>query len=296
MYEHLEKIRTFFAVVEAASFTRAADNLGLSKAIVSLHVKSLEQALGVSLLVRTTRRLALTPGGQQFYQDFKVIFADIDSAVERVNTAHRSLDGELRISSTWEYGQRWLMPLIATFCQRHPQLRIGYRVGASLDDLVSNKLDVAIRLGTLRDSSLRSRKLASYRIVLVASPELAARHAPVALADTVRMPWIHNSNLPQPGRWCFRAADNTEQEIRCEAAHSANSAQIILQMALQGMGLAVLPEWLVKDDIDKGNLIELFSHWQLPIQSINAVFAERGTLQRRTRLFIDYLSEQPALI
>lgn len=288
MHAQLDKIHTFFAVVESGSFTRAADNLGLSKAMVSLHIKTLEQVLGVALLTRNTRNLALTESGSQLYQDFKGIFCDIDLAVSRITDDSQPLSGELRITSTWEYGQQFLMPPVAHFCQRHPGLTLSYNVGASLDDLVSNKLDVAIRLGTLRDSSLKSRKLGEYRIVLVASPLLMARYPLQQLSEVVTLPWIHNSNLPHPGRWHFQRGQE-RCEVKSEARYSANSAQIMRQMALAGMGVAVLPEWLVTDDLASGELQLLFNDWQLPVQPISAVFATRTALPRKTRMFIDYL-------
>jgi len=292
MHAHLDKIHTFFAIVDSGSFTRAASNLGLSRAMVSLHIKSLEQRLGVTLLVRNTRSLALTGHGEQFYQDFKLIFADIDRAVARVATEHHSLSGELRITSTWEYGQQFLMPLVGEFCQRHPLLKLNYSVGASLDDLVSNKLDVAIRLGALRDSSLKSRKLSDYPILLVASPTLVAHSRPQCLQDVAAMPWIHNSNLAHPGRWTFRTDDNTTTVLKCEAAYTANSAQIVRQMVLAGMGVAVLPKWLVDKDLATGKLQQLFKTWHLPDQPVSAVFAGHGEMQRKTRLFIDFLHQK----
>lgn len=291
VYTHLDKIHTFFAVVDGGSFTRAADNLGLSKAMVSLHIKTLEQVLGVTLLARNTRNLALTESGSQLYDEFRTIFAHIEQAVSRVTDDSQPLSGELRLTSTWEYGQHCLMPHIARFCRQHPGLTLSYNVGASLDDLVSHKLDVAIRLGTLRDSSLRSRKLGEYRILLVASPHLVARHPLRQLAEVAALPWIHNSNLSHPGRWRF-SQGKEHDEIKSEASYSTNSAQIMRQMALEGLGVAVLPEWLVSEDVAGGLLQVLFSDWQLPVQPVSAVFAAGAALPRKTRLLIDYLSAE----
>ncbi|WP_197094734.1 LysR family transcriptional regulator [Erwinia sorbitola] len=291
MHAQLDKIHTFFAVVESGSFTRAADNLGLSKAMVSLHIKALEQALGVTLLARNTRNLALTESGSQLYQDFKAIFSDIDLAVGRVTDDSQPLSGELRITSTWEFGQRFLMAPIAHFCQRHPGLKLSYNVGASLDDLVSHKLDVAIRLGTLRDSSLKSRRLGQYRILLVASPRLIARYPLQCLREVAPLPWIHNSNLSQPGRWQLQHGEE-RFELKSEASYSANSAQIMRQMALAGMGVAILPEWLIEEDLVSGELQILFPGWQLPLQPISAVFNAGPALPRKTRMFIDYLCSE----
>lgn len=288
MHAHLDKIHTFFAVVDSGSFTRAADNLGLSKAMVSLHIKTLEQVLGVTLLARNTRNLALTESGSRLYQDFKLIFADIDLAVGRISDDSQPLSGELRITSTWEYGQQFLMPPVARFCLCHPELKLSYNVGASLEDLVSNKLDVAIRLGTLRDSSLKSRKLGEYRILLVASPLLAARYPLQKIDEIASLPWIHNSNLASPGRWLFRRGQEN-REIKSEARYSANSAQIMRQMTLAGMGITVLPEWLVAKDVINGELQVLFNDWELPSQPVSAVFAASAALPRKTRMFIDYL-------
>lgn len=288
MHAQLDKIHTFFAVVDSGSFTRAADNLGLSKAMVSLHIKTLEQALGVTLLMRNTRNLALTESGSQLYQEFKPIFADIDLAVGRITDDSQPLSGELRITSTWEYGQQFLMASVARFCHLHPGLKLSYNVGASLNDLVSHKLDVAIRLGMLRDSSLKSRKLGEYRILLVASPLLMERYPLQRIEQVINLPWIHNSNLPYPGHWLFKHGERT-CEVKSEGRYSANSAQIMRQMTLAGMGVAVLPEWLVEGDLANGELQVLFDDWQLPAQPISAVFAANAALPRKTRMFIDYL-------
>ena len=287
----LHRVQTFLAVVELGSFTKAADFLDISKAMASLHVKALEEHLGLSLLVRSTRSIALTESGRQFYDEFRQIFGNIETAFDNAHQGSLRLNGQLRISTTAEYGEAFVLPLLALFAQRYPGISISHDVNSSLSDLVAEKLDLAVRLGSLADSGLKSRKLADYEILLVASPQLAGLQAVREPQDLAALPWLANSNLDKPVSW--RLTNYLGQSIRIQgqATHQSNSAAAIRALARAGLGLAVLPAWFVADDLRSGALQRVLPDYALPVQAVHLVFANTRHLPRKTRLFMDFLVE-----
>lgn len=286
IHTQLHRIQTFLAVVDFGSYTRAAQHLGISKAMASLHVKSLEQALAVTLLTRSTRAIALTESGQAFHQDFKAVVASIDSAFDKVMQRSHRIAGTLRISTTSEYGERFVLPLLPAFLAQYPDLGISYQVNSSLNDLVAEKLDLVVRLGSLRDSGFKSRQLAQYAIVLVAAPALLEAGG----EDVDRLPWIANSNLAKPTQWTLRRDDGSPVQVSGRAAFHANAASAIRAMAVAGLGVAVLPEWLVAQDLAEGTLRRLLPDCSLPQQPVSVVFPNSDPLPAKTRAFIDFLA------
>ncbi|QXH34048.1 LysR family transcriptional regulator [Pseudomonas muyukensis] len=290
LHTQFNRVQTFLAVVDFGSFTKAADFLGISKAMASQHVKALEQALGVTLLLRTTRTVAPTEIGQGFHDDFKAIVADVEGAFDSVLQRHNAVSGRLRISTTGEYGERFILPLIPLFAARYPALSISYVIDSALSDLVAERLDLVVRLGTLVDSNLRSRQLAEYDILLVASPGFLARHAIERPADLANVPWIANSNLPSPSRWTLHSAAGPVS-VSGRAAHQANVSHAIRALACASLGVAVLPAWLVEQDLDCGRLQRVLPGYSLPAQPVSVVYPNSSHVPYRTRLFIDFLCE-----
>lgn len=289
MFNHLNRIQTFISVVDCGSFTKAAERLFISKAMASIHVKSLEEALNVSLLIRNTHGISLTEAGEVLYNDFREIFVNIQTSLENISDSHRSLSGTLSITSTTEFGEYFLLPMISQFCQHHPGLNINYFADSSLNDLVTERLDLAIRLGTLRDSSLKSRKLTSYSIMLVASASWLENN-PLAFPEELNVaPWIANSNLQMPTQWLLTKENGQSFEIRAAAKYYSNSSTAIKAMVRSGLGVAILPEWLVRNEIASGELIHLFPEYMLPVQDITIVYAGDHRIRLKCRTFIDYL-------
>jgi len=292
MFNHLNRIQTFIAVVDCGSFTKAAERLFISKAMVSVHVKTLEDALNVPLLIRSTRGIALTEAGEVLYNDFREIFVNIQTSLENISASHRSLSGTLSITSTIEFGEKYLLPIAGEFCKLHPGLNFNFYADSSLNDLVTERLDLAIRLGTLRDSALKSRKLASYDIVLVTSPAWLNNH-PVATPEALNTAdWIANSNLLTPTQWTLQRNRYEPIEVRAVARFHSNSSTSIKAMVRAGLGIAVLPEWQVRDELARGELVQLFPEYQLPAQDITIVYAGDHRLRLKCRLFIDFLLQQ----
>ncbi|WP_060842765.1 LysR family transcriptional regulator [Pseudomonas sp. St29] len=287
----LHRVQTFLAVVDFGSYTRAAQYLGISKAMASLHVKTLEQALASTLLVRTTRQVTLTETGEDLYHEFKGIVANIDTAFDNVLHGRNRVSGKLRISSTAEYAETFVLPILPLFTARYPEVRLSYHFNSSLNDLVAEKLDLVIRLGHLADSGFKGRKLANYAIALVASPALLQGRELQRIEDLSALPWIGNSNLAGPPGWTFSHPRRGEVEVRVSPGHESNSATAIRALALAGLGLAVLPEWMVLDDLGSGRLVRVLPQYGLAPQPVHVLFPNSAHLPRKSRVFIDFLAE-----
>lgn len=287
----LHRVQTFLAVVDFGSYTRAAQYLGISKAMASLHVKTLEQALASTLLVRTTRQVTLTETGEDLYHEFKGIVANIDTAFDNVLHGRNRVSGKLRISSTAEYAETFVLPILPLFTARYPEVRLSYHFNSSLNDLVAEKLDLVIRLGHLADSGFKGRKLADYAIALVASPALLQGRELQRIEDLSALPWIGNSNLAGPPGWTFSHPRCGEVEVKVSPGHESNSATAIRALALAGLGLAVLPEWMVLDDLGSGRLVRVLPQYGLAPQPVHVLFPNSAHLPRKSRVFIDFLAE-----
>ncbi|WP_338804337.1 LysR family transcriptional regulator [Xenorhabdus griffiniae] len=291
MQPHLNRIQTFITIVECGSFTRAAETLFISKAVASIHVKTLEEDLNIPLLVRNTRGIALTEAGREFYEDFKKIFNNIQDAFDNVAERHHSLAGKLRITSTVEFGEKFLLPLISQFCKIYPQLEVGYFADSTLNDLITERIDLAIRLGILNDSTLKSRHLATYKIKLVAAPDWIEQNSVIEPIDLNKVNWIANTNLQNPTQWELNHPIYPKINVRGKVKYASNNISAIRSLTLSGLGVSILPEWFINGDIASGTLVELFPEYHLPKQEISIVFPNNVQLQRKNRLFIDYLLE-----
>ncbi|MCS4260728.1 LysR family transcriptional regulator [Pseudomonas protegens] len=287
----LHRVQTFLVVVDFGSYTRAAQYLGISKAMASLHIKALEQALASTLLIRTTRQVTLTETGQALYDEFKGIVANIDTAFDNVLHGRDRVSGKLRISSTAEYAETFVLPILPLFTARYPEVRLSYHFNSSLNDLVAEKLDLVIRLGHLADSGFKGRQLADYAIVLVASPALLKDRQVTQPEELDAWPWIGNSNLGGPPGWTFSHPRRGEVEVKVSPGHESNSATAIRAMALAGLGLAVLPEWMVLDDLGNGRLVRVLPEYRLATQPVHVLFPNSAHLPRKSRVFIDFLAE-----
>jgi DNA-binding transcriptional LysR family regulator len=179
--------------------------------------------------------------------------------------------------------------LIPLFSERYPEIRLCYNFNSSLNDLVAEKLDLVIRLGNLADSAFKSRKLADYEIVLVATEQFLARHPVREPQDLNSVQWIANSNLQAPTQWTLRYGQGQGVEVGGTSHFESNSSTAIRSMTLSSLGVSVLPAWVVADDIAAGRLVRLLPEYSLPSQSINVVFPNTPHLPHKSRAFIDFL-------
>ncbi|WP_299996452.1 LysR family transcriptional regulator [uncultured Cedecea sp.] len=294
---NMQRAAIYIAVVEAGSFTDAARTLGLTKAVVSANIKVLEKELGVSLLSRSTRQVSATDTGERFYQHCLRLLQEAEYILNDVRGEHSGLSGSLRITTTSEYGVRVVVPALAAFSVRHPQLRIHHLSSSQNDCLISGRFDIAIRLGQLADSSHHARLIDQFDIYPVASPDYLntlAEQNVADLAQLARVKWIAHSRLSTPLNWqvVTPAGENVFFSAHNPAMIMADSASSLLAFAQEGAGVAILPDWLVKDEVAKGHLIRLLPDHLFPRQGIYALYPNTRHVPEKVRAFIDFLQSR----
>lgn len=290
---NLNRLAVFVAVVEKGSLSAAARRLGIATTMVSAHMQRLEREVGASLLLRTTRSLRMTEAGEGFFDAARQIVADTERAIAAAagNTAEPR--GRLRVTAPVDYAERVLAPVAVALTQRHPQLQIDVLAVDRLLDLVAEQIDVAIRIGQLADSELRATRIRSFSAYVVASPSLLeGRAAPAHPGELAALPLIALTVLPQPLQCRFNADGEAEQAVRLQSVLSFNTASALRSAALAGGGMAMLPDYLVADDLAAGRLVRLLPGWHLPEGGIHALYPAAQQPPRKTRLLIEALRAQ----
>ena len=286
---NLNRLAVFVALVRAGSFTAAAEQLGLTKAMVSQHLARLERELGVALLVRSTRRMTLTEAGAAFHADCVRILGETEAAIARACENRETPRGTLRLTAPVSYGAMVVAPALAGFLRACPEVRAELVLDDGISDLIGGRFDLAIRGGPLRDSGLRAVRLAGFRQLLVAAPAyLDARGRPRRPQDLVRHDAILLSVLSSPANWTFTARNGSQARVRLARRAAADSAAAVHAMALAGAGVAVLPDFMVQADLAAGRLEHLLPAQRLPEGSFHAVYAGLHA-PAKVRAFIDHL-------
>lgn len=282
----LDRFDTFKAVVEAGSLTAAADFLGQTRAVVSFNLKRLEAELGVTLLTRSTRQLALTDAGERFYLRCTRMLEEARLAVEEARSEHSQLKGTLRITTTVEYGLAVVVPALETFRGLHPELNIQLSTSSSHADLISERFDVAIRLGRMLDSNHRAVQLSSYEIFAVAAPEFAG----VATLDELeQLPKLGHGRLTELAVVDPAGVEHLYRPGPGKASLVADSAAILQAFAVRGHGVAILPQWLVQEYLDAGRLVRLLPGHRFAPQGVYALYPDTRHLPLKVRAFIDFM-------
>ncbi|HWP07731.1 MAG TPA: LysR family transcriptional regulator [Polyangiaceae bacterium] len=284
---------TFARVVEAKSFTLAAQKLGVSKAAVSMRVAGLERELKVSLLHRTTRKLTLTPEGAALYERCARVAAAADEAALAVAGAGDEPHGVLRVNAPIVFAEDYLAAPMATYLERYPAVRIELSLGDRAVDLVEEGVDVAIRItAKLKGAGLVARKLATDRPVLCAAPAYLARKGqPESPSDLLQHDCLVYSLLRVTDEWRFRDPESKEVlPIPVEPRFSAASGAVLRRAALAGMGLAVLPRFMIASELAAGRLRVALDSVHAPPLGIYAVYPESRRAPSKVRAFVDVLA------
>jgi DNA-binding transcriptional LysR family regulator len=291
---NLNRLAVFVALVRAGSFTAAAAQLGMTKAMVSQHLMRLERELGVTLIVRSTRRMSLTEAGAAFHADCVRLLEQAEAAIERVGNQHSKPSGTLRLTTSTDYGSAVVAPALADFHRLHPSLQVDLVISDQINDLIAERFDMAIRIGWLRDSSLRATRLGGFRQLVMATPAYLAEHGtPRRPEDLARHDWIAMSALATPLRWTFTRASGSRRIVRMRQVMQANNAAAIRALVLAGAGVSVLPDYLVQADIEAGSLQVLLAQYRLPEGGIHAVYPDPQP-PAKVRAFIDFMRDRLA--
>jgi len=291
--DKFEDIQAFIAVVDAGSFTAAADRLGSAKSAVSRRVSALEERLGVQLLHRTTRVLNLTETGRSFYEHGTRILADLEEAEAAVQQEHGELRGMLRLALPLSFGVRHMCGPIATFSKQHPKVRFDLDLDDRRVNLIEDNFDVALRIGRLTDSSLIARRLFDVRAVVCGSPHYLNVHgAPKSPADLDDHQCLVYSNLADPHKWEYEDRNGNRNTVKVDSVMSASSGDFLTNAAAHGMGLVMQPTFIASAAIRSGKLIPVLTDYAWPISPAYAVYPPTRHLSYRVRAFIDFLVDK----
>lgn len=284
----LNSLVVFDAVVEAGGFTAAAERLGVAKAKVSIQVSRLEEKLGTTLFVRTTRKVSMTDAGRRLHEECKPLLSGIQDAIDQVGHEQGELTGTLRLTTSVDHAVQSLAQAAAEFATRHPALQIDLRTGDRVVDLVEERIDLAIRLGWLRDSSLRAVKLGEFDQYLVASPAYLKRAGrPKRVEDLAQHDWVALMLMQTPFTWKFTRGGET-LTIQVKSRLRVDSPGALRAMLRQGAGISVLDAYSVREELKDGRLVRLLPEWSLPRGGIHAVYPQGRHVPPRVRQFIDF--------
>lgn len=287
----LTELRSFLAVVETGSFAKAAAQLDISTAAISRRISSLEALLGSQLIIRTTRRLDLSDAGRVFYEDIVHVFQMLDEADERVRMGRESVKGILRVAAPLSFGNDKLSPLIPGFMKRYPDLKVTLRLEDRLTDLQAEGIDVAVRIGSLEDSSLVATQITSIAKVCCASPEYLEKYGtPRTPEDLTKHKLLHYSNISMKDEWSWLCGEESYLS-NTPYVFAANNAEALREMALQGMGITVLPEFSVETGLKTGQLVHILQNPAPTPSPLYAVRVSRQFTPARVRAFIDFLKQ-----
>ena len=285
----IEDIQAFVAVADAGGLTPAAGRLGVSKSIVSRRIARLEKSLRTQLLTRTTRGAALTEAGATFREHATRIAAEADAARDAISSDGK-VRGRLRVSAPLSFGATHFAPVLAELASRHPDLEIQASYSDRHVDLVAEGFDAAIRLGVLADSSLVARRISSFRGRLVASPAYLQRAGiPRTPDDLLAHAAINRIN----DEWPLQHGDEVIT-VRPHARFTADNGAALVPAALAGLGIALLPDFLIADHVESGALIALLPDYPMPEAGIYVVRPPGGSASCKVRALIDIMVEKVA--
>jgi len=284
-----DSVEVLAEVVEAGSFSAAADKLSVSKSHVSRQISQLENRLGVQLLIRTTRRLALTEVGRAYYQRCREVLNNMEEADQSVIDLQDTPRGNLRMTVAGAFGERYIAPAAAAFSKQHPQLSIDLNFTNHNVDLVAEGYDLAIRSGVLRDSSLIARRVAARKLYICASPDYLKKYGE---PDSITALKKHNCLLGSLATWRFREKTGAHTDIRVEGNWKSNNGSSLLEAARASLGLVQLPEFYVHEDIQSGRLVSVMESFQPSDTAVWAVYPSNRHLSPKVRMFVEFLVER----
>lgn len=284
----VDQLRAFVATAQTGSFTAAANQLGTSNRLTSKYVAELEARLGARLFQRTTRKVGLTPAGEELLARAPALLDELDEVLAGVSEGSRGLSGVLRVSAPVTFGEIYVVGMLGRFAEANPGLTLDLRLSDRYADLASEGIDLAFRLGRFDLTSLRVRRLGAFRSIVVASPGYIARHgAPRTPAELSAHACIVDTNRRSPRRWTFEHA-GTELVASVAGRFQVNSARGAVELASRGLGIAYIPHFALRGAIGAGRLVQLLDGYAGESAPLGAVYLEGRSLPRKVRALIDF--------
>lgn len=288
----IDELAAFVAVVQFSSFKGAGKALGKDSTVISRRVGQLETHLGVRLLVRNTRNVALTEVGQTYFTRVAELLRSLNDASDEARNFTSTPQGSLRVSLPVTFGKQSVAPLLPTILKKYPRLKIDSFFTDRYVDLVSESIDVAVRIGSLDDSSLVARKIASYRSILVASPAYLAEHGlpgcPEDLCDHACLGFSNHASWPD---WVL-TNDEERRAIRPQGPLVSDSSEVLSMAAVAGAGIILGPTWLFAKEMQSGELVRVLPEWRSAGDGgIYAILPPGRLVPAKSRVFVDELVE-----
>jgi len=281
-------INEFVAVVETQSFTKAAQQLNTSVAQVSRKVASLEKRLASKLLLRTTRKITVTEAGLHYFQHCRSLVEGLKQAELALSALSQVPTGILKVTAPITYGEQVIAPLLNKFMQRYPALKLQLILSNQTLDLVTENIDLAIRIGHLEDSTMIAKKLTQRQLHVCAAPDYIEKHGlPFSLSELDN----HNCLVGSSPLWAF-SEQHKERNMRINGTISCNSGFALLDAAIRGIGLIQLPDYYVEQALNKGQLIECLAAYRAPLQAISAVYPNNRHLSVKIKLLLAFLNQK----
>ena len=286
----------FSALASAGSLSAAARELGITTPAVSKHLALMESRLGVALMVRTTRRMSLTPEGEQYLHRARRILGEIDAMEECLGAGKATPSGLLRVNATLGFGRSHIAPLISRFVRKHAQVEVQLQLSVNPPPLSDDAFDVCIRFGAPPDARVIARFLAPNRRLLCASVAYLARHGtPTVPSDLTR----HNCIGIRQGEDAYgvwrltsgRGKSATTEAVKLRGNLTTNDGEIAVNWALDGHGILMRAEWDIERYLETGRLVQVLPGYRTPDADIYAVYPQRQELSARIRTFVGFLGE-----
>ncbi len=287
----LENMQVFIRVVEAGGIGVAAEQMGLAKSAVSRRLADLESQLGVTLINRTTRTSSLTEAGNLYYKRALHILDDVAELNVMASDPKTSLKGTLRLAAPLSFGLTHLTPALDSFAQKHPDLTLHVDFSDYHIDLVEGGYDLAFRIGKLKDSSLKARRIAPVRLALYASPDYLEKSGSPKIPEELKQHKLLRYTLNTTNTWRFQSREGDETTISAEAKIQANNGDFLCKMAIAGHGILLSPTFITWQAVAKGELVPVLEHYTTPPSTAYAVYPQTRYLSQRARHLIDHLLE-----
>lgn len=287
----LEGLAIFARVVELRSFAGAAEDLKLSKATVSKAVTRLETRLGARLFNRSSRRLALTDAGRMLSDRAARLLHDAEQLEAEAMEGAAAPRGQVRLAAPMSFGLIELAPILPDFMAAYPQVSLDLHLSDATVDLIGEGFDMALRIASLPDSALVARRLCPVKRLLVAAPAYLERHGrPTHPAHLAEHACLGYANLPSPETWRFVNMAGEEASVRATGPLRANNADVMMPALLAGAGLAVAPDFIVRDALSDGRLEVVMPGWNMPPIALHLVMPPGGPRPKRVEVLAEFLA------
>lgn len=296
--DRLRLMETFVRVVETGNFSAVAREEHATQSSISKQIQALETQLGARLLVRSTRSHALTEAGKRYYERCRQVLDTLEEARVEVQRTENEITGVLRVAAPVSFGRLHIVPRLPAFFERYPQLKVDLQLDDGFVDLVVGGIDVAFRVGELKDSRLIARRIGTAHRAALASPDYLARHGePQHPHELRKHQCIVYTGLATMNEWNFQDEEGGQHAVRVNGHLQSNSSEAIRQAVVEGLGICYTPQWVYGDDIRAGRVKPILTRYRLPPLPLNVVFqpARRPSIKisHFVSFFADAFSRDP---